>query len=277
MNDLIPYLGVAILILVSAATAAFLASRGLWLRRVRHDKTEVEFDTIMKEQSEIAQTNTSVPSTGDIDLTQELVHDCEVLGLPPSNVREFILREAERHPILFLSDFYSLPLVFFHYVLLLSWNRKRVKAERLLKREEAYPINDLWSSCLAAYRKATMLPYRQAGPNRLVSSTDAKQSVAAYRRLVRVASDFLDGLKSHASHRPTEYDALPALIEEAEFALASEDFGTAVSRMEALLSIVHKLILLHAPQGTGKAYREEKDDFLELRTSTGKSVDSDCG
>lgn len=267
MNELIPYFGVAFLILVFAASAAFLAKRGLWIKKLKHDKTELEFDSAIPSKLETQLTKARIPSRDEIELTGEFLRDCEVLGLASSDVGDFILREAERHPILFLSDFYSLPLVFYQYVLLLSWDHKSVKAERLLDREKAYPINDLWSSCLAAYHKATMLPYRQSGPDRLVVSSEAKRALAVYRRLVTAAIAFMDGLESQMGHRPSAYASLTSIIEEAEFALASEDLGTAVARMEALLSTIHKLILHHAPQGTGRAARKEEEGPPEFSTS----------
>lgn len=45
------------------------------------------------------------------------------------------------------------------------------------------------------------------------------------------------------------YIGLDALLEEAKLALASDDIGVAISRMEALLSTIHKMILRYAPTG----------------------------
>jgi len=162
-------------------------------------------------------------------------------------VIDFVLQEAERHPLLFLSAFSSLPIVFREYVLLLTWNLEKATIERLLNREQAYPTSDAWSNCLTAYRQATMLAYRERGPSILVSEVEVRRSMAVYRRLVSTTRAFLSALETNEGIHESPYSNVGCLLEETELAFAADDLGAAISRMEVLLSTVHKLILQYPP------------------------------
>lgn len=134
-------------------------------------------------------------------------------------------------------------------MLLLSWDESQATIERILNRQEAYPLNDIWSSCLALYRQATLLPYRTKGPEYLHVSSEAQRALVVYRRLISKVKEFLRLLRQNNQEPPGLYQDLSPLIEEAELALTSDDIGTSVARLEAVLSTIHKLILQCAPQG----------------------------
>ena len=184
-----------------------------------------------------------------IRMCDTAVRDCETLAVPAVDLVTFILQEASRHPLLFGSPFISLPLVFRDNVLLISWDCNEVRVERLLNRQEAYPLNDAWTSCLALYRKATLLPYRTSAPGQLITSTEGKRAIRAYRKLISETNDFLHLLKQNEQDPPYTYSDLGALVDEAEFALINGENGKLVARLEAVLSTIHKLILNCAPQG----------------------------
>lgn len=175
--------------------------------------------------------------------------DCKTLRISSIEPVEFVLGEATRHPILFESPFTSLPLVFRANVLLLSWDGSQATIERILNREKAYPLNDVWNSCLAAYRKATLLPYRTKGPEQLHVSTKARRAISVYRTLVSNVNAFMRLLVDNNQDPPEAYRDVSTLIEEAEFAFANDDIGAYVARLEVVLSTIHKLILQCAPQG----------------------------
>jgi CheY-like chemotaxis protein len=184
-----------------------------------------------------------------IRLCDSAVRDCETLAVSAVDLVTFILQEASRHPLLFGSPFMSLPLVFRDNVLLISWDCYEVRVERLLNRQEAYPLNDSWASCLALYRKATLLPYRTNAPGHPVTRTEGQRAIKVYRKLISETNNFLDRLKENKQNPPQTYLDLSALVDEAEFSLGDGDNGKLVSHLEAVLSTVHKLILNCAPQG----------------------------
>ncbi len=252
MSELLPYIGVALVIGATAFAVSAFARHGLRLKRFRHDKTELEFES--PSASEIQRLETTLTDgtricEAMIDLSELATKDCETIGIDKGVAIQFVLGEAARHPILFASRFSSIPFVFGENVLLLSWDDPRVTIERMLSRQRAYPLNDSWTSCLAIYRQATLLPYRMSGVDKLCISTEARRSLAVYRRLISRVKQYLQTLRKQGRDAPAAYRDLEALLEEAEFALANDDIGTSVARMEAVLSIAHKLILQFAPQG----------------------------
>lgn len=251
MIELIPYLGTAVIIVVATAAFVVLARHGFRLKRLKHDKIELEFENSMRQQitSKCRTTPRIILTEATVQLNPAAKGDCDKLSISPEEPVQFVLGEAIRHPLLFDAEFTSLPLVFGENVLLLSWDRSEAKVERILNREEAYPLNDAWSTCLALYRQATLLPYRTRGPEQLYTSTEAKRAVAIYRRLVLTVEDFLSLLREKNQEYPDVYQDMGSLVEEAEFALANEDIGTSVARLEVVLSTIHKLILNCAPQG----------------------------
>jgi CheY-like chemotaxis protein len=189
-----------------------------------------------------------VVKVSQVVLSNRIRQDCAALNVSERDVVSFIRQEAGRHPLLFANPFSSLPLVFGENVLLVSTDSVQVRAERLLKREEAYPLHDDWNDCLAAYRRATLLGYRQRGPDILISEVEMRRSVATFHRLVEVAKAYRAALRNHKQIRSSEYLDIDNLQEEVEMAFEVGDRGAAVARMEILLSTIHKLILEHAPQ-----------------------------
>ena len=119
--------------------------------------------------------------------SQALVGDCRAHGVEIGELVDFMLSEATRHPMLFGSAFSSISIVFRQNVLLVTWDLTYVTVERLLDRTQAYPLNDLWNNCLAAYRQATILAYRQQGRAALMSGAQSRRSIAVYERLVDAA------------------------------------------------------------------------------------------
>ena len=257
MDALIPYIGTALVILAATIAIVILGRRGIHLKKVKHDKTEVEFEHVS--QRPIGGASKSALPVG---LTEAMVQlspaarqDCGTLGLAPEEPVQFVLDEATRHPILFGADFISLPLVFHENVLLLSWDKTEARIERVLGRKEAYPLNDAWGSCLSAYRQATLLPYRSRWPEQQLTITEIKRAIPIYRKLAATIQTFQGVLHEHGQDYPDSYQGVSPLIDEAEFSLSNEDFGTAVARLEAVLSTAHKFILDCAPQGPSTVER----------------------
>ncbi len=182
-----------------------------------------------------------------IKLASLAASDCKNHGIDPDALVSFIFAEASRHPKLFEVPFSSVPLVFGEFVILVSWSGAHALIERVLTRFEAYPLNDLWSSCLAVYRKATLLPYRSQDPQKLISATEGRRSLTEFQRLISTLEKFL--LANSEGGQAVTIADLENLLSEAEFALTNGDIGIAVSRLEAVLSIAHKIILYSAPSG----------------------------
>jgi len=266
MPELMTYIGIAGLVIVAVGALVVLKRNGLLLTKFKHNKTEMEFD-------HYGSGRTSAASDGaeSINLTQlkvwmssEAKEDCQSLAIPQEDPVQFVLGEAMRHPLLFETSFTSVPLVFHENVLLLSWEDSQATIERILDRSDAYPLNDAWSSCLAVYRQATLLPYRTKGTDILRASAEAQRALTVYRRLVSKANEFLESLKRNQQHPFGVYAEMSSLVDEAEYALASDDIGTSAARMEVVLSTVHKLILQNAPQGPRSTRVARKTTGIEI-------------
>lgn len=207
---------------------------------------------------------------GQIRLSEAVVDDCERLGVTTSEVSGFIVQEANRHPMLFTDSFLSLPLVFRHNVVLISWDCAELRVERLLSRLEAYPLNDSWTACLAMYRKATLLSYRAKGY--FAAHSESKQTISVYRALISKTHDFLGLLREKQGNAQEIYSDLDTLVDEAEFAFANGDDGKAIARLEAVLSTVHKLILNNAPQGGSSPSTNIDPPQIEIPEANERSI-----
>lgn len=185
-----------------------------------------------------------------ISLTEAAKKDCKALRIESKEAVKFVKGEADRHPLMFSSPFISIPLVFGENVLVLSWNCVSARIERVLRRQEAYPLNDPWSSCLGLYRKATLLPYRTHATERLMISLEEKRTLSMFEQLLQKTHEYARLLKERGTIVRTVF-GLQDLLDEAKFALTNGDLGVAVASLEALLSNIHKFILAHAPQGRG--------------------------
>ena len=199
-----------------------------------------------------------VVSPDAVVLLPDAKKDCRLLGIEKTQVEHFLLMESIRHPRLFDRALSSVPLMFASYVLLLSWDGYHARVERILTRERAYPLNDVWADCLSLYRRATILPYRAQGTEKLLLSVEAKRTTQHYTKLVDRMAHFLALLEGVEGNPTTHSADLRSLLDEADFALFGSDIGAAVARLEALLSITHKLLLRYAPQRAGlpNLYRE---------------------
>jgi len=224
---------------------------------------EVKFyrDQLVRHLSKYSgdQTASSAISRDRIRMTDTARSDCRLLHVRKDKVVDFVVGEAERHPILFTSPFSSVPLLFYEHVVLISWDCLLATIERLLSRQQAYPLNDLWSSCLSTYRQTTLLPYRQQGPGQLAYSSEAQRTVSVFRNLVDTMHEFLNRIKDDLHQSMEPYTHLQYLLVEAEFAITNNDTGNATARFEAILSTIHKLLLKYAPQGITVASRKPVD------------------
>lgn len=191
-------------------------------------------------------------------------NDCQRLNIIFKDAQTFVKGEISRHPLMFQQPFSSLPIIFGDNILLLNWDCHVARIERILNRQEAYPLNDLWTECLGFYRKATLLPYRTQQTGRLLISSDAKLAIAVFRNLAKYTEQFLLAIEQQTKIRIQVGVKIQQFLDEAEFALVNEDVGTAIARLEIVLSTVHKLLLRHAPQGVGvkEDYQTENPKFV---------------
>jgi len=67
-------------------------------------------------------------------------------------------------------------------------------------------------------------------------------------RLVESTQAFLVVLREHRAVELASYAAMQDLLSEAKIAFDRDDRGSAIARLEVLLSTIHKLILEYAPQ-----------------------------
>ncbi len=221
-------------------------SKGITVGELKHYRNELY--RILGTENRTSPSTVAVEES-QIRLCEATIADCAALSVSTSELVSFVLQEAHRHPLLFGSPFTSLPLVFRDNVLLLSWDFDELRLERLLNRQEAYPLNDAWTTCLTLYRRATLLPYRTKERGELVSRSEGQRAIATYRNLICETNQFLQLLSANKLVHPQTSADLSALVDEAEFALVNGENGKLVARLEAVLSTVHKLILKYAPQG----------------------------
>ncbi len=247
-----PYVGGITVLSVAAVVAAYLARHGLVLKRFKFKDAEVEFNEASggaKAREE--QENPSQPklSAKVIEFSSMAREDCKSIDISSAEITDFINRESESHFRLFSSKFVSMPLLFGPYICVLSWSGETAFVERVLKRRDAYPLNDGWIAALSAYRMATMLPYRVGETTVLVSRTEAVRTHRVFRSLLHNVRNYLRSL-SIVENTPSPSGAdLDHLLDEAEFALHNDDIASAVTRFEAMLSGIHKLLLRYVPSG----------------------------
>ncbi len=251
MNELMPYVGTTLVIVAVVFGLVVLTRHGLRFKKLKHGETELEFENLLDQKfSDTSKyDSTTTLSRPMIQLSSVAKNDCYALNIHDDEIIDFVLGEATRHPLLFQAVFTSLPIVFNRYVMLLSWDKSLAKIERILNREEAYPLNDAWGACLSLYRQATHLPYRTRATGQFHASTELSRTIALYRRLVLRVKEFQVLLRESDNNYPKLHQDLCSLIDEAEFAFANNNIGTTVAYLEAVLSGVHKLILDCAPQG----------------------------
>ncbi|HUW82151.1 MAG TPA: response regulator [Phycisphaerae bacterium] len=188
-------------------------------------------------------------------MTSQAQKDGKGLKIGHKDAVAFVVREAGRHPILFRSSFSSAAFLFGDDVILLSWDGTVATIERMLHRNQAYPLNDIWMSCLGLYHKGTLLPYRTQDPSVLISSSEGRRTLSLFRRLTEKVCDLLRKLGAGGSTVEAEMWTLDSFLDEAEFALANDDIAAATARCEAILSTVHKILLKRAPQGQASSAR----------------------
>ena len=250
LETLLPYLGIAFIIIIISFALIKLKKYGLRVHRIKHNKTEVEFESTNNlKKNDLSPYSKPILFYDQINISQSAELDCKSIGLTPKEIIDFILKEATHHPKMFISEFVSLPITYGKNVLLLSWDKSTATIERILSREKAYPLNDIWSKCLYLYRKASLLPYRLQDTEKLSYSTEARRSFNIFKDLIANVKTFLFELKKIDKEFTYNFLDLDSLISEAEFGLNNDDFATTISRFEAILSTAHKLILQYAPAG----------------------------
>lgn len=247
MPEISPYLGIPLVFLFATLCFIVMKRRGILLGRFKHS-TEVQFGGVGPTGSHPQEPPARQVSRSTIQFLPSAREDCANLDIDPERVSDFVLKEAVNHPIIFASPFAaSIPFPFGDNVVILSWNEAALIIERVLDRRQAYPLNDIWTSCLATYRQATLLPYRTKTPDVLIGSSEARRSLVVYNNLTSQIEEFVRALVQQGHEAPELHKHLRPLVEEAEFALANGDVAIATARMELALSTTHKFILRFAP------------------------------
>jgi CheY-like chemotaxis protein len=174
--------------------------------------------------------------------------DIKRAGLSTAQIYNFILSEAQRHPVMFITSFSSLPLIYENHIVLFSWNGDQACIERLLSRNEAYPYNDVWFNCVSDYRQATVLPYRNGNGKAILHDTEIYQVLNLYKKLLRNITKLVTVSKGEITSVRNKISEFETLFSEAESSFFSENQDNGVVRLEALLSSIHKFLLACAPQ-----------------------------
>lgn len=273
-EELLPYLGIAIIIAVAVSAIILLRKQGLFLRRVKHGETELEFESIdnIEDKNQISPQDTrteSVPTLERIIIAGRAINDCKHLDLTVDELKIFILKEGKNHKEMFESSFTSLPLLYTGYVLILTWNQSIATVERIVSRTDAYKFNDAWSTCLATYRQALLLPYRTKDGAKSQLRTQFKRSIKHYEALEKQLEAYINLLKGEQLDVDIPNIHFKSLLEEAKMALANEDFSSCISSMEAFLSYSHKLIIDYVPRGYSGQIRPAK------KISKGENLEKD--
>ncbi len=264
------FIGIILLILTSVLGLLILTRHGIKLRRFKIDHTEIAVD--YKENKSESRSNYSelklpLPNQNNIFLLENAKSDCEGFTLPIEDVKKYIECEAISHPKMFSTSFSSITLPFKEFIILLSWDSKKILIERIISREEVYPVNNLWNSCLSLYRQAMMLQYRKDGATAFSYPPKLKHTRAHFKILAEEIiklEKFLDNLSILSS--PSFVDQL---LQEVDFAIAEQDYSSAVIKMEVLLSNIHKYLLMTIPDGFNTARKN-------LPLITPKKIEENC-
>ncbi len=200
----------------------------------------------------------------DISISTSALTDCKQLNISTEVIANFIVGEAIRHPALFTTSFSSLPLAFENTVIFLSWDSTQAIIERILLRSDAYPTSETWFVCVSLYRQATTLPYRNKKTKAVLSEAESRRIVNLYKKLLRNIKEFIEHNKGMDGTISGNISIFESLLDEAEFSLFNENHDMGIVRLEALLSSIHKFLLLNAPQVNKK--NTQKSEHTESIT-----------
>jgi len=175
------------------------------------------------------------------------LQDCRAAGIDSTGVVESILAATRTHPRMFDVEFSSLP----HYLrggamLLFSWDTHTATIERIVSRDSIYPLHDEWTHCWALYRRVTALRYRDSATE-LLRQSESERSFRLFGQLLSTMKRFDAQRQEHVGARLHGLGDADALVSEARFAFENSDLPACVSRLEAALGILHKLIVESAP------------------------------
>ncbi|MEZ5358193.1 MAG: response regulator [Candidatus Zixiibacteriota bacterium] len=262
MGEFNGYIGIAIVIVISAAAIITVSKFGLNLRKFKHGNTELDFDPKSTNGDRGA---LKIKSIIVLPLAEK---DCVNLGISSREAVEFIKEDAKRHPDLFAITFTSVPLIFQMKVLLLSWDGLTASIERIIERDKAYPLNDVWSSCLSQYRKATQLRYRVEGSNAFLRSAELKKTLKQFLKLTEDTQKLLETAATLPGLNPPDFNLMLSILEEAETASFQDDWPTCISKLEGVLSSVHKILIDLAPDGTAKSPQNSNIALGKKRETT---------
>lgn len=273
-------LGIIVLSVIIIFIMAFFQGREIsfWPPKIgsrlsKQDKTqevsEIKSDNLNDSDSisaELYNTPRSFPPINQLDVVIDslALRDINILGISTEQIVNFILVEATRHPALFVHPFSSIPLVFENNTIFLSWNGSQATVEHVLYRSEAYPASNSWFLCVSLYRQATALPYRNKKTKAILSDAESHHIINLYRKLFRNISNFIELKKEKINGLSGNISAFESLLDEAEVSFVNGNHDIGIVRLEALLSSVHKLLLLYAPEAKGK--NTNKSDSAKSRT-----------
>jgi len=248
LDDLYSYIGSVLVIAAIAAAIYFLKRNGIRLRRLKHGKTELEFESghTCGNPDGSKKKSTFSLNPQQIVVSELANSDSTSQNIELGTIRDFLLAEAKNHPAMFSAPFSSLALIFDEMIILASWDSTILCVERMLTASQAYPSANSWAECLRLYRGATLLPYRYDSTTMLQESK-GKVALNHFARLTRAMHSLKGLLTARIAGTVSGFEQLDSLLEEAETAFHDGSLSMCVSRLETLLSVVHKLILRYAP------------------------------
>jgi len=262
MNDFYKYGGLALVIAVGGLALYFLARHG-GLQSLTSRWVSIVFRTATrrtKQPTDGHRPSSPRVSRDVIRFSSLAREDCEAGRIEPMEVIESILATAHTHPRMFDVAFSSLP----HYLrggamLLFSWDGKTAIIERIVSRDTIYPLHDEWTHCWALYRRVAVLRYRE-NPPELLGQSETERTFRLFSQLSSSMRDFDCKRRERMDSRLYGVGEADSLVSEARHALENSDLSTCVSRLEAALGILHKLIVESAPLPKRTKELQQRDD-----------------
>ncbi|MDD5598538.1 MAG: response regulator, partial [Victivallaceae bacterium] len=168
-----------------------------------------------------------------MDTLQKAVSNAQIIS--------FLQKEYTNHNKMFITSFSCAQVNFHNFTLIFSWDETKLTVERLISRDE-FDFEGKWSKALLAYRTCLKLSYRNS-IEILYKDAEKRATIKQYDELVHDIDDYIDCHNQRFPDKIISKIDLSVLLNEAQFFYEKEDIASCVSKLEMILSNVHKILL----------------------------------
>lgn len=217
----------------------------LHIKRMKCGPAEIEFFG-----------NVPLPDTSDhaasvrVSITPDAKQDAKRYRLSRKQILKELMYMLRRHERLLSGSFVSMPLHILGHITMVSYTvNSGLAIERILPVSKKTPLYEGWAELLSFYRRVAGLSYRIDDPSVLLHDQQARRTLRALASLCKKCGTYV--VLYHRCHPYIEvtWDQhnIDILMREVELFLNDGDVGSAVARIEILLSNAHRMLLSCAP------------------------------